>query len=128
MGEKIQFRFWDESEEKFVEGIEYAIDQWGNVVPRMSGGLYADIIFQRYVGLDDKNGVPIFEGDIVKLLDDKILYEVKYLPEYTAFTVYLHASGKKLDLSDMICDVWSVDDREVVGNIYQNPDLLKINT
>ena len=125
--DKIQFRFWDISEEKFVEGIDYAIDQWGNVVPRMEGGLYADIVFQRYTGLDDKNGKPIFEGDLVKLLDKNLLYEVRYIPEYAAFTVYLECSNKKLDITDYMADLWNVDDREVVGNIFENKEMLQAN-
>lgn len=123
--EKLQFRFWDETEEKFVDGLDYAVDQWGNVVPRMSGGYYADIVLQRYTGLNDKNGKQIFEGDIVRLLDDELCYEVKFAEEYAAFTVYLHPSNKKLDITDLMCDIWSVDDREVIGNIFENSDLIK---
>ena len=122
--EKKEFRFWDITEEKFVEGLDYAIDQWGNVVPRLGGGYYGDIVLQRYTGLDDKNGKQIFEGDIVRLLDDDLCYEVKYAKQYAAFTVLLHYANKKLHITDMMCDLWCVDEREVIGNVFETPELI----
>ena len=65
----------------------------------------------QYTGLTDKNGKKIFEGDIVKISNDEI-FEVKY--EDGGFTAGLF-------LGD-----WDYGHVEVIGNIYDNPELLEV--
>lgn len=69
----------------------------------------------QYTGLTDKNGVKIFEGDIVKNSRDVgLLY---YKEKNSAFTVKGWEYGYWL---------WhDKEDIEVIGNIYDNKDLLK---
>lgn len=65
----------------------------------------------QYTGLTDKNGKKIFEGDIVKISNDEI-FEVKY--EDGGFTAGLF-------LGD-----WDYGHVEVIGNIYDNPELVEV--
>lgn len=65
----------------------------------------------QYTGLTDKNGKKIFEGDIVKISNDEI-FEVKY--EDGGFTAGLF-------LGD-----WDYGHVEVIGNIYDNPELMEV--
>ena len=65
----------------------------------------------QYTGLTDKNGARIFEGDIVKISNDEI-FEVKY--EDGGFTAGLF-------LGD-----WDYGHVEVIGNIYDNPELVEV--
>jgi uncharacterized phage protein (TIGR01671 family) len=70
----------------------------------------------QYTGLTDKNGKKIFEGDIVKNSRDVgLLY---YKEKNSAFTVKGWEYGYWL---------WhdKKEDIEVIGNIYDNKDLLK---
>lgn len=76
----------------------------------------------QYTGLKDINGKKIFEGDIVRIDDEKdSIYYVKYFGEhnYPAF-----------DLSNEVsidCNGISYAKEmgiEVIGNIYDNPELL----
>nr|DAT02809.1 MAG TPA: YopX protein [Caudoviricetes sp.] len=62
-------------------------------------------------GLFDKNGVEIFEGDILK--DDSESGKVVYDPDRTMWRVY----GK--DFDDALSDWWM---GRVIGNIYENPE------
>lgn len=80
---------------------------------------FEDIELMQYTGLKDKNGVEIFEGDIVKDAWD-ILMVVKYIN--TGF--YLcrkNINGQYTKVSN-----WrNLNTKEVIGNIYENPELLE---
>lgn len=65
-------------------------------------------------GLEDKNDKEIFEGDILK--DGSEYGKVVYDPDRTMWRVY----GK--DFDDALSDWWT---GRVVGNIYENPELLE---
>ena len=71
-----------------------------------------DVVLQ-YTGLKDKNGVKIFEGDIVNMPIDGEFYKTEI-----AFTVDRDFNGWE------ITDQHVEDGAEVVGNIYQNKELL----
>lgn len=69
----------------------------------------------QYAGLKDKNGTKIFEGDIILLRGDEEPYQVVF--DESCFHVY--------DIS--VCYVMNnfYDyEIEVIGNIYDNPELL----
>lgn len=68
----------------------------------------------QYTGLHDKNGKEIYEGDIVKDLEYKIIGKIEYI-EY--MTGYFLVYGKSKCISS-ICEV------EVIGNVWEDSELL----
>ena len=73
--------------------------------------------FGQYTGLTDKNGVKIFEGDIISLGDPNI----KYL------TMWYNAgfAAKQIGASSYIGLTYWASDIEVLGNVIDNHELIK---
>lgn len=82
--------------------------------------VYADTIGQ-FIGITDKNGTKIFEGDIVRITDDKDVYVVEYNDDDAAFeaTRQFNCICLNFDLN------LSGSDVKVIGNIYDNSELLE---
>lgn len=75
----------------------------------------------QYTGLRDKNGTKIFEGDIVNISDfdgGHKIGEVVYNDGACCYRIW----G---DLFDYGLGIYQDDNIEVIGNIYDNPELLE---
>ena len=64
-------------------------------------------------GLKDKNGKLIFEGDIISRGEDRGV--IKYDDETASYYIRWKESET------------FIEDCEVIGNIYENPELLEVN-
>ena len=77
----------------------------------------------------DNNGHDVYEGDALKQEDAEGVYVVIYNEKYFRFDVR-HTYGFKMELSLLLReykDETTNLDAEVVGNIYQNPELGEIH-
>lgn len=75
----------------------------------------------QFTGLKDKNGVEIYEGDVVKYLTHTA--HIFWSPQDFGFVHYNDVIGDYAGLSFFT----GYKSFEVIGNVYQNPELLDKN-
>ena len=120
MSREIKFRAWD----KYHNSMEYINDLYWfeeNGIHDFNDDNY---IFMQNTGLKDKNGKEIYDSDIVKVTwgSGKIVfYEVKYC-ESLGYHFLRDTKNKEDD--DIIC-IYDYSQMDVIGNIFDNPELLK---
>ena len=112
---------------EWVKGFYLELPGVGAVILNDNG--YAKVIPEtvgQYTGLPDKNGKKIFEGDIVEFTDKYT--HIKGRAEIVFEAFKWKYSGCYYGGNPM---VWlCIDDKsieyEVIGNIYDNPELLEV--
>lgn len=145
---QIKFRFWNgekmlSEDEKAVEEAEKLMSnpQFQSSDPITVLSLIVSAlqyspqnkIKLQFTGLLDKNGKEIYEGDLLKITEidedscfgreDTEVVEVSWIEDIAQFRA-VFKSGRRVELH-FVVQLPTVVSCEVIGNIHENPDLLK---
>ena len=134
MTREIKFRAWDKIDSKMVSVSHLKINRvtkdWMAYYWDEKQGLEMPLgkekrafFLMQFTGLKDKNGKEIYEGDIVEEKDFKRIFKIEW-DEYEARWDLIMMKGDDgwVGQKRHIVDTCRM---EVIGNIYENKDLLK---
>jgi len=133
---EIKFRAWDKKNKKMFMPLELDQSSKDNKIYMIRDNFLSlrlikkeKIVLMQYTGLKDKNEKEIYEGDLIYYtcngFNGKVTrdYKVGFDEEKGRFVLYdLNAKFGYYD--DFYPTIY--DSLEIIGNIYENPELLKI--
>ena len=115
----IKFRAWDINELKMIDADSfYFSDEFEPFVDSVRSAQKQFEIMQ-FIDLKDKNGIEVYEGDIIKSGYTDYLYVICFEGRYVGNAI----STPQTHISDV--SKITMNYYDVVGNIYENPELLQ---
>ena len=126
---EIKFRAWDKEENKMIYDIQDEFEERTSLGMDSFGHYLNDDDFEimQYTGLKDCEENRIYEGDVVEITwaDNKTKrkYKVFYFKEGAFFQL---ENLENEDELETLCG-WSQSQLKVLGNIYENTELLSEN-
>ncbi len=125
MNREIKFRAWDSIRKRMFSAEEMGADELqlnpngrgffnaSSVSPKLSQ-YFPHMMPLQYTGLKDKNGKEIYEGDIIRSGgDENFVDPISWSGKYAEWWANGLSLWETIDSSDI----------EVIGNIYENPEL-----
>jgi uncharacterized phage protein (TIGR01671 family) len=116
MNRRIKFRVWDKVDNLMID-FETLLPAPRTFAKVLAGERKSVCELMQFTGLHDVNGVEIYEGDIILSWG----YHLEVLWEESDASFLAASADGRIQESGQEWD----NDCKVIGNIYQNPELLK---
>ena len=122
MQDRFKFRLWDKFCKTWL--TDFAINQDGEINKFFNSeeALKRRFVLMQSTGLKDKNGKLIFEGDIVTVACGHFV--IKYCDVCKSFQCFCDDECFACN-GDYHWFEFLDDEREIIGNIHENPDFLE---
>ena len=128
-----KFRVWNEKTESFIDYGDLMLDlkngkvYSGDVgIPEYTIDVTNQVILMQYTGCRDKNGIEIYEGDVIKDKYDKTWLVQWYVGAFVITNKIPDSDGQTTTYSHFS----NVSNHhfyfEVIGNMWENPELLEV--
>ena len=128
-----KFRVWNEKTESFIDYGDLMLDlkngkvYSGDVgIPEYTIDVTNQVILMQYTGCRDKNGIEIYEGDVIKDKYDKTWLVKWYVGAFVITNKIPDSDGQTTTYSHFS----NVSNHhfyfEVIGNMWENPELLEM--
>lgn len=136
MGRERKFRVWDKKQSVFLGEFDFLITPDGELAENdcclLSGR--EDMVTEDFIGLIAKNNTPVFEGDIIRHNDKNFVCIWSEKIGFVFIEINKNSGNvlvdKKVLISHNRRSQFEISNYikycEVIGNIHQTPELLKI--
>ena len=126
-----RYRAWDTTNKEMFKDT-FSITESGQVVVVEQEDVMCppdyvfvdNLVIMQSTGIKDKNGKEVFEGDVVRQVRTQPTTENEVI-----IGVVTMLEGAWLIMNDceqLASDLWSeTDENEIIGNIYENKDILE---
>lgn len=129
---KQKFRAWDTTNKEMFKDT-FAITESGQVVVVDQSSVFVspdyvfvdNLVIMQSTGLFDKSGKEIYEGDVVRQVQTQPTTENEII---TGVVTMLEGTWLIMNDNEQLARyLWSeMDENEIIGNIYENPELLEV--
>lgn len=128
-----KFRVWNEKTESFIDYGDLMLDlkngkvYSGDVgIPEYTIDVTNQVILMQYTGCRDKNGIEIYEGDVIKDKYDKTWLVQWYVGAFVITNKIPDSDGQESTYSYFNNLSNHHFYFEVIGNMWENPELLEV--
>lgn len=121
--EDFKLRAWDEYSKRMFNSITEMAEFEEHLLYWLNNAAY---VLMRFTGSTDKNGKDIFQEDIVKCLDkngEEYITNIFYQDGCLLIEIHNNSDGDFTSIDSSLIN--DIEEIEVIGNIFQNPELLK---
>ena len=125
MSREIKFRAWDRATNSFADDWKLYLNGGVSICDTWAT---AAVDLMQYTGLKDKDGVEIYCGDIVKVvatendLNQRGATDGLIVQEFMGNMCFCFLNG---ETGTPIYPAFISHEKTVIGNIYENPEMLK---
>lgn len=121
-----KYRAWLKNDKEMIDVMQIAFDtKWIRVFYQLNYRWFKfdDVLLMQSTGLLDKNEQEVFVGDIIKCTrgcPHEVYLEKEYGGTYIGGMPAVYLKG-------LLSGYAWTGDEEIIGNVYQNPDLLEVD-